>query len=484
MTDRKLRVFLCHASEDKPLVRKLYQQLLSEGWIEPWLDEARILPGQPWKIEIEKALEAADVAIVCLSKVTLTKESYIQREISSVVDISREKREDSIFIVPIRLDECEIPRPLRIWQWIDFSSKELKDQTYNYNRLIKSLKIKYDFIQGVISQGQSHHQIYTTEAQSTDDLITSTFGGFSFVKIPKGKFVMGSRVSNDLAWIVDETPQKPYSFLYDYWISRYPITNEQFGEFAVSNKWLRSLSPGLKRKLDYPVVKVSWHDAIAYIQWLNKVFNKEISSDLMFRLPTEAEWERASRGNHGSEWPWGNESLDELLEKQEAEYIATAKNAEFLHAKKFSDYFAEALGVSGSKPKTGFTGASVAEMKNRIAALRRSINLLAVGSFSPFTDSQFGVADMMGNIFEWTQSLYASYPYNSQDGRESLDAQGERVIRGCFVTREERFSVRSARRGHASPTTKERFLGFRIVIAPPTSMNAYDIARRKRRERI
>ena len=65
-TDRKLRVFpsagsghrLYHASQDKPIVRELYQRLLAEGWIDPWLDEENLLPGQDWEMEIEKAIES------------------------------------------------------------------------------------------------------------------------------------------------------------------------------------------------------------------------------------------------------------------------------------------------------------------------------------------------------------------------------------------------------------------------------------------
>ncbi|MBA4379286.1 MAG: hypothetical protein C0393_01105 [Anaerolinea sp.] len=51
-TDRKLRVFLCHSSADKPTVRELYRKLLSEGWIDPWLDEENLLGGQDWDMEI------------------------------------------------------------------------------------------------------------------------------------------------------------------------------------------------------------------------------------------------------------------------------------------------------------------------------------------------------------------------------------------------------------------------------------------------
>ncbi len=51
--NRPLRVFLCHSSNDKPAVRELYQKLLDEPWIEPWLDEEELYPGQDWNMEIE-----------------------------------------------------------------------------------------------------------------------------------------------------------------------------------------------------------------------------------------------------------------------------------------------------------------------------------------------------------------------------------------------------------------------------------------------
>ena len=61
---RKLRVFLCHSSNDKPTVHELYQRFKAEGWINPWLDEEKLLPGQDWDLEIEKAVEAADAVEV------------------------------------------------------------------------------------------------------------------------------------------------------------------------------------------------------------------------------------------------------------------------------------------------------------------------------------------------------------------------------------------------------------------------------------
>ena len=60
MTEPQTPCLLCHASQDKPIVRELHQRLLTEAWIDPWLDEKKLLPGQDWRIEIEEAVETAD----------------------------------------------------------------------------------------------------------------------------------------------------------------------------------------------------------------------------------------------------------------------------------------------------------------------------------------------------------------------------------------------------------------------------------------
>jgi len=141
MTDRKLRVFLCHASQDKPVVRELYQRLNAEGWIDPWLDEEKLLPGQDWDLEIEKAVEVADVVVVCLSASSVTKEGYIQKELRFVLDVSDEKPEEMIFVVPIRLDDCRVPRRLKKWQYVDYFPLGRRD--WAYQRLLRTLIIHF-----------------------------------------------------------------------------------------------------------------------------------------------------------------------------------------------------------------------------------------------------------------------------------------------------------------------------------------------------
>ncbi|MCC5645668.1 TIR domain-containing protein [Nostoc sp. CHAB 5824] len=133
ISGKLLKVFLCHGSEDKPAVRKLYYQLLATG-IEPWLDEENLLPGQDWKYEIAKAVRASDVVLVCLSRTSVNKTGFVQKEIKYALDVADEKPEGAIFLIPVRLEECTIPEQLSGKQWLDlFQDKGL-------NRLIKSLQ--------------------------------------------------------------------------------------------------------------------------------------------------------------------------------------------------------------------------------------------------------------------------------------------------------------------------------------------------------
>ena len=84
---RKLRVFLCHGSEDKAEVRNLYRKLRGDG-LDPWLDEEKLLPGQRWQDEIPKAVRNSDVVLVCLSDRTTRRDGYIQDEIRFALDVA------------------------------------------------------------------------------------------------------------------------------------------------------------------------------------------------------------------------------------------------------------------------------------------------------------------------------------------------------------------------------------------------------------
>jgi hypothetical protein len=127
-----LSVFLCHASEDKPTVRELYEKLQRDGF-DPWLDEENLFPGQDWKHEISKAVRDSDVVLVCLSENSVSKTGYVQKEIKVALDVVDEQLEGAIFIIPVKLEECDVPDRLSPWQWVNL------EDARGYERLVASL---------------------------------------------------------------------------------------------------------------------------------------------------------------------------------------------------------------------------------------------------------------------------------------------------------------------------------------------------------
>jgi hypothetical protein len=152
-----LRVFLCHAKADKTTVRALYKQLIADG-IDAWLDEEKLLPGQNWQVEIPKAVRNSDVVIVCISKESINKEGYVQREIKTALDVAEEKLDSTIFIIPARLENCDVPDRLSIYQWVDLFSRG------GYEKLLAALSTRAEQSKAVLPNHRSSnllHRVYT-----------------------------------------------------------------------------------------------------------------------------------------------------------------------------------------------------------------------------------------------------------------------------------------------------------------------------------
>jgi anti-anti-sigma factor len=131
----RLKVFLCHSSADKAAVRNLHKRLLAAG-AHPWLDEADLLPGQVWEREIPAAVQRSDAVLVCLSSTSIGKTGYLQREIKYALDAAEEQSDDSIFLIPGRLEPCDVPERLRKWQWVDLFASD------GYDRLVTALQAR------------------------------------------------------------------------------------------------------------------------------------------------------------------------------------------------------------------------------------------------------------------------------------------------------------------------------------------------------
>jgi hypothetical protein len=107
------RIFLCHATEDKAQVREVYHKLRAIDGLEPWLDEEDLLPGQIWEREIPLALKASDFILIFLSRTSVAKRGYVQREMKLALDAWQELPEGTIHTIPVRIDECEVPESFR-----------------------------------------------------------------------------------------------------------------------------------------------------------------------------------------------------------------------------------------------------------------------------------------------------------------------------------------------------------------------------------
>lgn len=130
-----IRVFLSYASDDIHQVRDIYARLQSLGF-RPWLDRKDLVAGQRWRIEIPKALKAADFVVVFFSRQSVTKRSYVQEEFQLALDIAAKLENNRIHTIPVRLDDCPVPEEFRtLLQWVDLFEHD------GFDRLVTALRM-------------------------------------------------------------------------------------------------------------------------------------------------------------------------------------------------------------------------------------------------------------------------------------------------------------------------------------------------------
>ena len=141
----KLIPFISYSKIDTTHVREFAAKLKSEGWIDPWFDEEDILPGQVWQDRVTNGVSNSHAVIILLSKAAVASEGYFHKEVKLALETAAEKPEGTIFIIPIRLDECAVPMMLQKYQYVDyFGSDWQKERTYT--NLITSLKMRAEHL--------------------------------------------------------------------------------------------------------------------------------------------------------------------------------------------------------------------------------------------------------------------------------------------------------------------------------------------------
>ena len=241
-------------------------------------------------------------------------------------------------------------------------------------------------------------QTYRVLTRAKDDM--------KMIYIPAGKFTMGSDSSRSYS---DEKPKREVT-LKAYLIDQYEVTNRQYALCvnkgvcsmpSLTKSSTRSSYYGNTNYDNYPVINVSWAQASAYCQWVGG------------ELPTEAQWEKAARGENGNKYPWGNKKPNSNLANYDGNMGDTT----------------------------------------------------AVGSY-PNGASPYGVMDMAGNVWEWVRDWYKdSYDENQTNNPIGPAKGGSRVIRGggWGLTS---WDVRSAYRYFSSPRDTRNDVGFRCVSPP------------------
>lgn len=130
-----LKIFISYASGDRAQAQKLHAHLHSLG-TDPWFDVEDLLPGQDWKMEISKALDETDLILLCLSKKSVSKEGYVQKEMRLALDRALEIPPGEIFLIPARFEEVDLPYSLRDFQWVDLYTEN------GMKKLLKSLSLR------------------------------------------------------------------------------------------------------------------------------------------------------------------------------------------------------------------------------------------------------------------------------------------------------------------------------------------------------
>jgi hypothetical protein len=103
------QVFIAYGAEDEPLAARLYEDLNRDGF-RPWMDVRKLLAGQNWPRAIEAAIESSDFFVACFSGNSVRKKGGFQSELRYALDCARRVPLDEIYIVPLRLDDCAVPR--------------------------------------------------------------------------------------------------------------------------------------------------------------------------------------------------------------------------------------------------------------------------------------------------------------------------------------------------------------------------------------
>lgn len=232
------------------------------------------------------------------------------------------------------------------------------------------------------------------------------------VKIPSGKFIMGSDRN------VDESPQCVVTIDKPFWMGRFEITNEQYRAFNPKHDSRDEHRHGYQfGRRGYsmngdkqPVVRVSWQEAMNFCKWLSD------KTGMKFSLPTEAQWEWACRAGSATPYWYGKENEDFTRFAN----LGDVKLKEFAACTAYKNYESVKIISTPNRYDDWIPRDTVFNDGGFISE--------NVGSYIP---NSWDLFDMHGNVWEWTLSSYKPYPYSDNDGRNDINmGDMKKVARG------------------------------------------------------
>ncbi len=127
---REISIFISYAREDHSQASKVRDFLLNNSF-HAWMDTYDILPGEKWDHKILEGLHGADFILLCLSNNSVTKRGYLQKEVKQAVELSKNMLDTDIYLIPVRFDNCVIPRSISEYQWVDLFESEGFDRLHS-----------------------------------------------------------------------------------------------------------------------------------------------------------------------------------------------------------------------------------------------------------------------------------------------------------------------------------------------------------------
>ncbi|MGF1488268.1 MAG: SUMF1/EgtB/PvdO family nonheme iron enzyme, partial [Prochloraceae cyanobacterium] len=416
-------------------------------------------------------IKNSSIFLACFSSVSVSKTGFIQRELKLALDRYAEMPEGKIYLIPLRLEECEIPElerddlgiKLRDLHWLDYweedgfeilirslefsqgrdpelklrELRKLRDkipQTQKFQQEINNIKIESVDVVTVNPQGQIIQKAPQQFKYFRENLAIGV--DLELAQIPAGSFMMGTedaeieRLCNTYhqEWFKNESPQHKVT-VRAFWMSRYPITQAQWQVVAGWEKVEIDLDPDPSYfKEDYqgitrwnrPVECVSWNDAIEFCKRLSKKTKRE------YRLPSEAQWEYACRASTMTPFHFG-ETISTELANYDGKYNYDR-------------------GVKGKYRE----------------------QTTPVGYFK--VANNFGLYDMHGNVWEWCEDdWHDNYDNAPNDDTARIYAESStKVIRGGSWLGSPT-NCRSAYRNYYDPGNRDSNIGFRVVRLAPRS---------------